>query len=334
MTVNRRQFVQGAAGAAAAAGAWGAVLGAVARAEKEPPVQSAAALPLVDTHQHLWDLTRLRLPWIRHGEPLDRSFLVKDYLEAAQGLNIVKAVYMEVAVGEGQEETEAQYVLDLCRHGQTPCAAVIGGRPAAEGFRRYVTRFKGNPYLKGVRQVRPKTLAERAFAQGVQLLGEYGLCFDLCVPPGELAIATRLVDDCPHTRFVLDHCGNPDPKAFRRGASAAGGEKPAAGSCDPEQWRQDIDRLARRKHVVCKISGLISQMPAGKWSAEDLAPVINHCLEAFGPDRVMFAGDWPVCTRGGSLRQWVEALRQVVRDRPEGHQRKLFHDNAVRFYGL
>ncbi|HYW80138.1 MAG TPA: amidohydrolase family protein, partial [Thermoguttaceae bacterium] len=70
------------------------------------------------------------------------------------------------------------------------------------------------------------------------------------------------------------------------------------------------------------------------WTADDLAPTVEHCLEVFGPDRVVFGGDWPVCTRVASLRQWITALRQIIAGRPEEEQRKLLHDNAVRFYGL
>jgi predicted TIM-barrel fold metal-dependent hydrolase len=92
--------------------------------------------------------------------------------------------------------------------------------------------------------------------------------------------------------------------------------------------------LARRDRVVCKISGIIARAPKDTWLPEDLAPIINHCLEVFGPDRVMFASDWPVCTRVASLHEWVGALNQVVRDRPDEKRRKMFGENAVRFYKL
>jgi len=101
-----------------------------------------------------------------------------------------------------------------------------------------------------------------------------------------------------------------------------------------EQWRRDIATLAERKSVVCKISGIIARARKDHWTAADLAPVINHCLEVFGPDRVMFAGDWPVCTRVASLAQWVDALKEVVRGRSQEEQRKLFFENAMRCYGL
>jgi predicted TIM-barrel fold metal-dependent hydrolase len=279
--------------------------------------------PIIDPHQHLWDLSRFRLPWLERGSALDRSFVTRDYLMATQGLNVVKAVYMEVDVEPSQQVAEADYVLDICRQGNTPmAAAVISGRPASDEFGAYLDRFRGNRYLKGVRQVLhvPSTPAGYCtaanFVRGIRLLGERGLSYDLCMRPTDLDDAVRLVDACPDTRFILDHCGNGPVYAD-----------------DRTQWRRDIDRLAAKRNVVCKISGIVVQARE-RWTPEDLAPVINHCLNAFGPDRVMFAGDWPVCTLKATYRQWVEALRTIVRERPAAEQRKLFHDNAARFYGL
>src|SRR5204862_6564644 len=103
---------------------------------------------------------------------------------------------------------------------------------------------------------------------------------------------------------------------------------------DRTQWQKDIGEVAKRKNVVGKVSGIVASAAPGKWTADDLAPIVNHTLEVFGPDRVMFGGDWPVCTLAASYRQWVEALKAIVKERKEEEQRKLFHDNAVKFYGL
>src|SRR5262249_19533989 len=101
-----------------------------------------------------------------------------------------------------------------------------------------------------------------------------------------------------------------------------------------EKWKKDLVGLAKRKNVVAKVSGIVASAAPGKWKADDLAPVVNHTLDTFGPDRVMFGGDWPVCLRAAALAQWVNALKQIVASRKAEEQQKLFHDNAVRFYGL
>jgi predicted TIM-barrel fold metal-dependent hydrolase len=293
--------------------------------------QGDTALPIVDTHQHLWDLSKFKLQWL--SPPLDRSFTTKDYLEATQGLNVVKAIYMEVAVSPEQRLEEAQYVIDLCRQpGSVTCAAVIAGSPANKGFEQYITRFKDSPYIKGVRGSfsYAEQMGDKQAIQNLRLLGELGMRFDLNVSPQSLADAARLVSDCPETKFVLDHCGNADPAAFFPGGRTA----PRRAQHSAEQWKQDIGKLAAKGNVICKISGLVSRVPGTPLTADDLAPIIDHCLNAFGPDRVVFAADWPVCLRGMPLRRWITLLKDVVAPRPEKDRRKLFHDNAVRFYSL
>ncbi len=339
MRIHRRQFVRETVRAAVAAGAFGALGIAPAGAEEARASAGPAALPVVDTHQHLWDLDVVRLSWLKSAGHLNRSFVTKDYLQAAEGLNVVKTVYMEVAVDEDYLVTEAEYVIGLCQRDDNPtAAAVIGGRPAADDFKQYITRFKDSPYVKGVRHIlpgsEPELWSEKRFIDGIRLLGELGMRFDLCMPPERLPDAAKLVDACPDMRFILDHCGNADPVAFMTPERQEAARPTRAPQHDPDQWRRDLAKLAERDRVVCKISGIIARAPKENWTPDDLAPIVNHCLEAFGPDRGIFASDWPVCTRVASLRQWAGALKQIVRDRPESEQRKLFHDNAVRFYGL
>jgi L-fuconolactonase len=99
-------------------------------------------------------------------------------------------------------------------------------------------------------------------------------------------------------------------------------------------WKRDLTAVARRGNVSSKVSGIVASIKGRSWRPEDLAPIINHVLAEFGPDRVIFGGDWPVCTLGASLADWVKALREVVRDRSSVEQKKLFHDNAERVYRL
>lgn len=334
MRLTRREFVRQASVSTLAIAALSAEPVWATDDEDKP-------LPIVDTHQHLWDLTKIRPPWLKRETKLHRSHVMEDYLAATKGLNVVKAVYMEVAVAPEDKGAEAEYIVELCRQTDNPTvAAVIGGEPGLDGFRDYITRFKGSPYVKGVRHIPPGGKGDeflylkQQFIDDVRLLGELGMRFDLCMPSQRLPEAAGVVDQCPDTRFILDHCGNADPKAFwdddRRAQNASAGRP----SHDPDQWRRGIVELAKRENVVCKISGIVTRAPQDTWNASDLAPIINHCLDTFGPDRVMFASDWPVCTRVATLREWVLALKEVVKDRSEEERRKLFADNAVRFYEL
>lgn len=318
--IHRRELLAQAA-AAVAVSAAGSAVAAPKRREKSVSADPTA-IPIIDTHQHLWDLTKFRLPWAAGAPKLNRSFLMKDYLEATEGLNVVKAVYMEVDVTPEQQAKEAEYIIDLCRRDDNPTvAAVISGRPGLPGFRNFISRFKTAREIRGVRQVLhvnstpPGYCLDPLFVKDIQFLGELGMSFDLCMRHAEIPHATRLVDQCPGTRFILDHCGNPPLYA------------------DQSKWKRDMAELARRKNVVCKVSGIVASVQPG-WKPQVLEPVVLHVLKVFGPDRVMFAGDWPVCTLGASYREWVDAAKWIVRDQPVEVQRKLFHDNAARFYNI
>jgi len=340
---SRRQFLRRGTQAALALSSAAVLPRWLIGSESPAPLTPASepSLPIIDTHQHLWDLGKLRLPWLKPGDPLTRNFLMKDYLEATKGLGITRAVYMEVDVEPADQLAEAEYILDICRRGDSPTvAAVIGGRPGEESFKSYITRFKGSPYIKGIRRIpqndekRQSLYRDKKFIKDIRFLGELGMRFDLCPRPGDLLDAVHLVDDCPDTQFILDHCGNADPKWYLPAGKEESAEGIAKRKMAAEQWQRDVAALAKRKNVVCKISGIIARAPKDSWTPDTLAPIIYYCLEAFGPNRVMFASDWPVCLLVATLRQWVEALQQVVRNRSLEDRKKLFCDNAIRVYGL
>jgi predicted TIM-barrel fold metal-dependent hydrolase len=309
--MNRREFLSIAATAAAG----------LAAAKDE-----AKMIPIVDCHQHLWDLSKFKLAWVKEGDPLAVSHTPKEYAEATKGLNFVKAVYMEVDVVEEQQQKEADYLVELIKSKESiTVAAVVSGRPnRGDAFKKYVDQFKDSKYIKGLRQVVhvPGTPSgystTKEFIAGIRYLGELGLRWDICIRPGDLSDAVKLVDACPDQWFVLDHCGN----------------APILDAKKMEQWKKDIAQVAKHANVVCKVSGIIASVKKNDWSVDQLAPAVKHTIEVFGWDRVMFASDWPVCTLGAPLKDWVAAAKEIVKDQPEANQRKLFHDNAVKFYGL
>jgi L-fuconolactonase len=326
---NRREFLQDASALALAAGT-GAVLSLTQRTEAaESDVTDNNLLPIIDTHQHLWDLKKFNIPWTK-GEGvgvLNRSYVTSDYLKATDGSNVVKAIYMEVDLHPSQQVAEAEHLVELCKRDDNPTvAAVISGRPGSAEFKAYIQKVADGKYIKGVRRILHNNecsrghCLEKQFVENVQLLGEMDLSFDLCMRSGEVIDAVKLVDQCPKTRFVLDHCGNMDVTSTDKKAIAV--------------WKKGISQLAERDNVICKISGIVVSATPKTWKPADLASVINHCLDSFGPDRVVFGGDWPVCTLKSSYQKWVEALKWIVKDRGPEEQRKLFHDNAVKHYRL
>lgn len=323
--LTRRQFVSSTV----------ATLGAAAAASAPLPLSAGKkkltdqTLPICDTHLHLWDLDKFKLPWLSGDavQRINRSFVMKDYLAASGDSNVARAVYMEVNVHPDHQVAEAEYVIDLCKRDDNPMqGAVIGGSPQSAEFKGYIERFADNDDIKGVRTVlhdadRPKGMClQPQFVENVQLLGKLGKRFDLCMRPDELLDGAKLVDKCPKTKFVLDHCGNLSVQNKDAGLRA--------------KWEKGIRELGKRPNVMCKISGIIVTADRENWTPDDLAPNMNYCLDVFGEDRVMFAGDWPVCTLTASFGDWASALKTIVKRRPLEFQKKLFHDNAVKFYEL
>ncbi len=323
-TVSRRHFLASAV-AGLAAGSLTLGIDALLVAEEKPVPDQ---MEIIDTHQHLWDLSKFKLPWLKDPDtnPLARSFVMSNYLEATKGLNVVKAVYMEVDVAPEQQADETAYVTDLCQNGDNPMrAAVVSRHPGTPAFESAVRKLADNRFIVGIRQVLhgDSTPAghclQPKFVESIRLLGELGKSFDLCVRPGEVLDAAKLVEQCPKTRFILDHCGNMSV------TSTDTALRPT--------WQRGMKEMAAMPNVMCKISGIV--VTANKdWKPVDLAQNINFTLDTFGEDRVMFAGDWPVCTLRASFSQWVDALKQIVSDRSVAFQKKLFHDNAAKFYGI
>lgn len=287
-------------------------------------------IPIVDTHQHLVDVNRFGNDWSH--PPVPGNYGMAEYKKAIRGLSIVKAVYMEVAVPEKKRHEEALYAMELCRDKSNPTVgAVIAGDLYMDEFRGYMSQFKKSQCIKGIRagfRSRESMLDSRV-VDNIRFLGDLDLRLDFIVPPAWFTDMAKLIRACPGTQFQADHCANADPKAFFDHDQVFG--KPTH---DPDEWIKGITAMASEKNVVCKISGLVSRSSGYPVNAENLAPVINHCLTIFGTDRVMFASDWPWCLKGMKLGGWVDILKQVVKNRPYQDQKKLFYDNAIKHYKI
>lgn len=293
--------------------------------------------PIIDTHQHLWDPKRLNLPWLAGAGPhLNRKNAIDEYNAAVEGLPIASAIYMEVNAAPDQKLEEAKQVRQLIDSGTAvTSAAILSADPGNANFRDFVDQFESEAWVKGYRQVLhggdtpPGYCFKARFINNCRHLAETGKTFDLCMRTGELKDAIRLADACPDTRFVLDHCGNIDPKAFFAKDDPRGGSNPTVVA----RWKEDMTELAGHPNVACKISGIIARVPK-QWTPDDLRPMVEHCVEAFGDERIVFGSDWPVCLAGGTPREWVEALQQIVSPWSPEAQQRLWSENAKTIYQL
>ena len=280
--------------------------------------------PIIDSHLHVWDTRILEYPWLSEIAALNRPFLITDYREATADLDIEAMVFMQCEAVPSQALAEAEWVAKLARNEEPRIKTIIPWAPIERGEEcaSFLQVIQKIPQVKGVRRLiqseaDPEFCLQPEFIAGLRILSEYDLSFDICISHIQLANSIRMVQSCPEVQFVIDHIAKPDIKNGVR---------------DP--WRREIMELSHLDNVVCKVSGLVTEADVQRWTVGDLRPYIEHVIECFGGDRVMFGGDWPVCTLAASYKGWYEALAEILIDYSAEEQRKLFRDNAARVYRI
>lgn len=280
-------------------------------------------ISIVDSHVHLWDPQHFPLDWIVGNALLDQRYGLDEYRAHTDGLDIAAFVYVQVDVAPPFGLLEAQWALD--REAEDPrLQGVVAYAPLEYGEqgRSYLSVLAAlGPRIKGVRRLLqgeadPNFCLQPNFVRGVQLLAEFGLSFDICINHRQLAAATELVRRCPDVSFILDHIAKPGIKDGLR---------------DP--WRAEISALAALPNVMCKVSGVVTEAGA-QWTQDDIAPYVAHVLAAFGEDRIAFGSDWPVVLLASEYTRWVATLDALTAHLSAAARRKLWADNARRFYRL
>ena len=277
---------------------------------------------IIDTHLHLIDLERHSYPWLADVPALNRDFSYELYEREARRVGIGAALHMEVDVAEAEIEAETETVRRISRFPQSLVMGAISAcRPESEAFPAFLERQRANPVVKGFRRVlhvMPDDLSESAtFRDNIRRLGGTGLPFDLCVLPHQIPKAMTLCDLAPDVQFVLDHCG-----------------VPAVKDRETHPWVAHVTEIAKRPNVVVKISGVVAYAEPATWTVADLRPYVEHAIDAFGWDRVVWGSDWPVVTLGGTLSTWVAATHALIAGCSVEEQGKLLADNARRVWRL
>ena len=279
--------------------------------------------PIVDTHVHLWHPEQLRYPWLREVPVLNRPHLLKDYNDASGALDIESIVFVQCDTHPDDGLKETAWVTDLATTVDPRIQGIVAWAPLEEGEQvaPFVEKLAENPLVKGIRRLIQSESVDFCvhpdFVSGVKTLSRYGLSFDICIFHPQLANAIRLVEQCPHVQFILDHIGKPDIKNQL---------------FDP--WKQEIQTLAAFPNVHCKISGLVTEADFEAWTSADLQPYIEHVITCFGFDRVIYGSDWPVSTQATDYPRWVHTLTEAVSGCSSEALGNLFRDNAIKFYRL
>ncbi|WP_438479019.1 amidohydrolase family protein [Oleiharenicola lentus] len=279
--------------------------------------------PIVDTHLHIWNLDRLRYPWLASVPMLNKNHLIEDYRRACGPVPVAKMVFLQCECDPAQFKEEADWVTEVAQidpriKGIVPWAPLEKGNAAEPEL----ARLASNPLIKGIRRIiqfeaDQEFCLRPDFVRGVQLLPKYGLSFDICINHTQLANTLKFVRQCPEVKFVMDHIAKPDIKA---------------GKLDP--WRAEMRELARLPNVWCKLSGLVTEADHAKWTPADLQPYIDHVVACFGFERIIFGGDWPVSTQATDYPRWVNTLDAALTGASPDELKKLYVTNAEAFYRI
>ncbi len=278
---------------------------------------------IVDAHHHVWDPVAREHAWLGSLPSLRRRFSLDDYATVGAAGGITASVLVQVLASA--DETE-EFLTLAAAASRIPVAGVVGWadltRPDVADEIARLRALPGGDRLVGIRHLvqdepDPGWLERSGVRRGLAAVGQAGLVYDLLVRPSQLPAAVRVTADLDEVRFVLDHGGKPDIES---------------GQLPP--WAGLISELAARPNVSCKLSGLVTEAGAG-WTVERIIPFTDHLLEAFGPGRLMFGSDWPVCTLAATYHEVLELARTVLGGRLGAAGRAaVFGGNAVTTYRL
>jgi L-fuconolactonase len=279
---------------------------------------------VIDTHVHFWSTDRLRYPWMERGSLFDRTFTLPDYLSASTEARaaVDGVIFIEADAHSSCSLQEACWVQELAaadprirgivaRVALTENASVTAGLDALAAM----------PLVKGIRdniQGHPPGFAiQPSFVRGVREVGRRGMHFELCLGHRQLAETLQLARQCPDVPLILDHCGKPGIR---------GGER--------EPWLARIRELAALPNVVCKISGLLTEAEWERWQPEEILWYARQAADAFGPTRILFGSDWPVCEAAGGLAKWFRVAQELTVCWSISDRESFFCHNAERVYRL
>lgn len=273
----------------------------------------------IDSHQHFWDLTKLKYPWM----PPPPSVLARNYLPADLK-PILEANRFDgcVFVQATQVDAEAEWALGLAD--QNPfikgVVAWVDLKDPKVGAR--LDQLQKHPRFKGVRHIvhdEPDTnwIVQADVIRGLKELERRDIPYDLLLKPPHLPLVMPLVEKLPKLRMVIDHIA-----------------KPYIAKKQMEPWAKQMEEISKVPHMFVKLSGMITEADQKNWKASDLMPYVHHVYQLWGPERAMFGSDWPVCLLAGSWKQVLASFTQALGPLKQDVREQLLGGTAAKFYRL
>jgi predicted TIM-barrel fold metal-dependent hydrolase len=292
---------------------------------------------IVDAHHHLWDLDACHYPWLMQkgvvrffGDPapIRRNYLADELRSNASNYDLAASVHIQVGVADGDEVKESQWLTTTAKQCELPSAIVAFCDLSADNASDVLTQQAAFDRVRGIRQIVGRSaeedvqsgsgglLADAQWIRNLRLLREMNLSFDLQLIPQQANRIAAILQDLPGLRVALCHCGSP----WDQSASGL------------RSWREGLSSLAELPDVFCKISGL--SMFNHNWTIADVRPIIEACIDVFGPERCMFGSNFPVDKLHKTYDEIWQSYELVASQYSEAEQRRLFCATAESFYGL
>lgn len=274
---------------------------------------------MIDAHHHFWRYSPREYGWISQSMALLRRDFLPDDLRRETDPAGVQGV---ISVQARQTIEETEWLLDLADQ-HSFIRGVVGWVPlVSDRVPDDLSRFSGRARLKAVRHVLQdepddEYMLRADFDRGIGALKEFGLRYDILIFERQLPAAIKLVDRHPELTFILDHIAKP---------------RIADNTISP--WREKLRDLARRPNVYCKLSGVVTEADHQTWTPAQLKPYVDTALDAFGPARLMFGSDWPVCLLARGYQRWYQVVRDFASSLSPREQQRVFGGTAVEAYGL
>lgn len=273
---------------------------------------------IIDAHQHFWQFDPVRDAWITD----DMAAIRRDFLPAdLEPVLVQNGIDGCVAVQASQSEAETEFLVNMARAYDVVKGVVGWVDLRAENLTDRLTHFAQFSQIKGYRhvaQAEPDDFLTRpAVVQGIRTLAEFGLTYDILIYPNQLKAALHVVRAVPEVNFVIDHLAKPYIKKQ-----------------DISRWSNFMAEIAKNRNVSCKLSGMVTEADWQQWSKRDFFPYLDVVFEHFGPDRLLFGSDWPVCLVAADYTQVKTLIEDYVAPWGDEARQKVFGANAARFYDL
>lgn len=274
----------------------------------------------IDSHQHFWKYDPIEYGWIGPDQSVLKRHYLPDDLEPLLASQRIDGC---VAVQARQNLEETDWLLELA-HQSDFVKGVVGWLPIQDSdFEGALEAYRDRTRLVGLRhviQAEPDDafILRPDFNEGISRLENTGLIYDILIFEKHLPPAIEFVDRHPNQQFVLDHIAKPVIRSERF----------------DEKWRQNLMELGRRENVACKLSGMVTEVRDDDWDEALLAPYFDAAMEAFGPERLMFGSDWPVCLLRSDYSKWVRCVERFTDSLSRDEQAAIWGENAQRLYKL